>query len=270
MKFSLLTILVLALTLSSTIDARNGRRRGGRRGGRRSRFNPIGFGGLGYPGLGLGGLGMGVFGMGGLGMAGFGMGGLSMAGLGMAGLGMATNGVTNTVSAPVANTVQQVGQQNTQQRQNTVPQMRQNTVQQMGKRSEMTLLNKTESTCEITRFEQTSLLNCNGPMHNFECELNSGLKDQHLEMHLVDLRIVPFNNTIVNASVYSLLSFRSEESLFNNMTLIRDNEPVLWTLHNLSEYEGEGFRVQNADCWEKLEDMMTHDEQAELSMKLSY
>ena len=107
-------------------------------------------------------------------------------------------------------------------------------------------------------------------MHNFECELTSDLKDQHLEMHLVDLRIVPFNNTIVNASVYSLLSFRSEESLFNNMTLIRDNEPVLWTLHNLSEYEGEGFRVKNADCWEKLEDMMTHDEQAELSMKLSY
>merc|ERR1711884_511698 len=261
MKFSLIKVLILVLALSSVNAQRRCR---GRRCGRRARFNPLGFGGLGFPAFGFGGILPYPVGLGA---------GLVSPLAGGLGAGL-VNPLLNGGINPLVNRVNSiVGGVNSNANRvvNTAPQAPPNGVvnNMLGKRSETTLLNKTESVCEITKFEETSLLECSGPT-KFECELESNLTVEHLEKHLVDLRLTPSNNTFVNETVYSLLSMQPVERLFNNWTLTLVDEPVLWTLYNLPEFEGEGFRVKEIECWRKFDKLMSDDRQVELSVRLSF
>jgi len=145
-------------------------------------------------------------------------------------------------------------------------------VHPFGKRSdEMEVMNRTESTCEIfSSFSRTSKLTCEGPGHTFECELERHFNVEHFEHELENLRLLSnesFNKTMERTL---LLSVRPDDFKFNNFTMERENETMLLTLYHNETFADEGFRVTDLGCWEEFDEMMTHDEQVELRMKLEF
>lgn len=141
-----------------------------------------------------------------------------------------------------------------------------------GKRSDnITVSNSTQTNCEITSFEKTSSkLICEGSTYNFECELERHFSIEHMEHHLEELRILPYEAEKEKLSKSVILSVRPEEALFNNFTMEHKDEKFLFTLFQNKNFTDDGFRFKKVDCWEDFEDMMDDEEQVKLSMRLSF
>jgi len=151
----------------------------------------------------------------------------------------------------------------------------------MGKRSEVVnhlshmdeleVMNRTESICEVKRFEEITTVSCTGPEHNFECDLLADFNVEHLEKMATNLRFVPFQKD--NSTKGAFMLSVNEENKFNDWTFMHNDEPVFFSVfQNKTEIpQGfEGFQFKDMSCWMEFEQMLQHDEQTEVSMRLSF
>jgi len=49
-----------------------------------------------------------------------------------------------------------------------------------------------------------------------------------------------------------------------------EHKNMLLSIFHNETIEDEGFRVKDLDCWKKFDEMITHDKQVELTMKLAF